>query len=103
MGKTLDLFSFNEEVGAGLPLWHPKGAILRKIIEDYLYKELTSQGYQWVVTPHIGKLDLWKSSGHWELFREEMYSPIDIEGDKYELKPMNCPFHVKIYQSKIRS
>jgi threonyl-tRNA synthetase len=103
LGQKLDLFSFEEEIGAGLTLWHPKGTILRKIIEDYLYKELISQGYQWVITPHIGKLILWKKSGHWELFREDMYSPIDIENEKYELKPMNCPFHVKIYQSKIRS
>jgi threonyl-tRNA synthetase len=103
LGQKLELFSFDEEVGAGLPLWHPKGAVLRKTIEDYLYQELISQGYQFIVTPHIGKLDLWKSSGHWELYREDMYSPIDIEGEKFLLKPMNCPFHVKIYQKKIHS
>jgi len=103
LGQKLELFSFDEEVGAGLPLWHPKGAILRKIIEDYLYKELTSQGYQWIVSPHIGKLDLWKTSGHWELYRENMYSPIKIDEEEYMLKPMNCPFHVKIYKTKIRS
>jgi threonyl-tRNA synthetase len=103
LGQKLELFSFDEEVGAGLPLWHPKGALLRKTIEDYLYQELTSQGYQFIVTPHIGKLDLWKSSGHWELYREDMYSPIDIEGEKFLLKPMNCPFHVKVYQKKIHS
>ncbi len=103
LGQKLDLFQINEDVGAGLVLWRPKGAILRKIIEDYLYKELTSQNYEWVVTPHIGKLDLWKTSGHWNLYRENMYSPIEIKNEKYELKPMNCPFHVKIYQSKIRS
>lgn len=103
LGQKLELFSFDEEVGAGLPLWHPKGAILRKIIEDYLYQELTSQGYQWVVSPHIGKLDLWQTSGHWNLYRESMYSPIKIDQDEYLLKPMNCPFHVKIYKSEIRS
>ena len=103
LGQKLDLFQINEEVGAGLILWRPKGATLRKIIEEYLYEELISQNYQWVVTPHIGKLDLWKTSGHWNLYRENMYSPMDIENEKYELKPMNCPFHVKIYQSKIRS
>ena len=103
LGQKLELFLFNEEVGAGLPIWCPKGVILRKIIEDYLYKELTSQGYQWVISPHIGKLDLWKSSGHWELYRENMYSPIKIDEEEYMLKPMNCPFHVKIFQSKIRS
>jgi len=103
LGQKLELFSFDEEIGAGLPLWHPKGAILRKIIEDYLYKELILQGYQWIVSPHIGKLDLWKTSGHWDLYRENMYSPIKIDEEEYMLKPMNCPFHVKIYQSKIRS
>jgi len=103
LGQKLELFMFDEEVGAGLPLWMPKGVILRKIIENYLYQELTEQGYQWIISPHIGKLDLWQTSGHWELYREDMYSPIDIEGEKYELKPMNCPFHIKIYQSKIRS
>ncbi len=103
LGQKLELFLFDEEVGAGLPIWQPKGAILRKIIEDYLYKELTAQRYQWVVSSHIGKLDLWKTSGHWKLYRENMYSPIKIEEEEYLLKPMNCPFHVKIYQSKIRS
>ena len=103
LGQKLELFSFDEEVGAGLPLWHSKGTILRKIIEDYLYKELTSQGYQWIISPHIGKLDLWKTSGHWELYRENMYSPIKIDEEEYMLKPMNCPFHVKIYKTKIRS
>ncbi len=103
LGQKLELFLFDEEVGAGLPIWQPKGAILRRIIEDYLFKELTSQGYQWVVSPHIGKLDLWKTSGHWELYRENMYSPFGIDEEEYMLKPMNCPFHVKIYNSKIRS
>ena len=103
LGQKLELFDFDEEVGAGLPLWYPKGNILRKTIENYLYQELTIQGYQWVTTPHIGKLELWKKSGHWELYKENIYSPIKIDRDKYLLKPMNCPFHVKIYQSKIRS
>ena len=103
LGQKLELFMFDEEVGAGLPLWMPKGAILRKIIENYLYEELTKEGYLWVVTPHIGNLNLWKTSGHWELYRENMYSPIKIDEEEYELKPMNCPFHLKIYQSKIRS
>jgi len=103
LGEKLGIFLQDAEVGTGLPLWLPKGTILRKIIENYLYQELSLAGYQWVVTPHIGKLDLWKTSGHWDLYRENMYSPIEIEGEKYLLKPMNCPFHVKIYKSKIRS
>ncbi|KPJ57252.1 threonyl-tRNA synthetase [Parcubacteria bacterium DG_74_2] len=103
LGQKLELFMFDEEIGAGLPIWLPKGTILRKSIEDYLYEELTSQGYQWVVSFHIGKLDIWKTSGHWELYRENMYSPIKIDKEEYLLRPMNCPFHVKIYKSKIRS
>lgn len=103
LGQKLELFMIDSEVGAGLPLWLPKGAILRHIIEDYLYKELKNQGYQWLVTPHIAHLSLWKTSGHWNFYRENIYSPIEIDKEKYLLKPMNCPFHVKVYNSKIRS
>jgi len=103
LGQKMELFLFDEEIGAGLPVWQPKGMILRKIIENYLYQELSSQGYQWITSPHIGKLKLWKTSGHWDLYRESMYSPIEIEKEQYILKPMNCPFHVKAFQSKIRS
>ncbi len=103
LGQRLELFCFDKEVGAGLPIWHPKGAIMLKIIKDYLYDELTSAGYQWLVSPHIGKIDLWKKSGHWDFYRENMYSPIKVDDEQYILKPMNCPFHIKIYQSKIRS
>ena len=103
LGQKLELFLFDEGVGAGLPIWQPKGAILRKIIEDHLYEELTSQGYQWIVSPHIGKLNLWKTSGHWDFYRENMYSPIKIDEEEYMIKPMNCPFHLKVFKSKIRS
>ncbi|MFC1789802.1 threonine--tRNA ligase [Patescibacteria group bacterium] len=103
LGQRLELFLTDDEVGAGLPIWLPKGAILRKIITDYLYDELNSQGYQWLVTPHIARINLWKTSGHWELYRENIYSPIKIDKEEYLLKPMNCPFHVKVYNSKIRS
>ena len=103
LGQKLELFMFDEEVGSGLPLWLPKGAILHNIIENYLYKELRKQGYSWVISPHIAKLLLWQTSGHWELYRENMYSPIKIDKESYLLKPMSCPFHVKIYNSKIRS
>lgn len=103
LGQKLRLYLIDEEVGAGLPLWMPKGTILRKIIENYLYEELKNEGYQWLTTPHIGRLQLWKTSGHWELYRENMYSPIKIDEEEFLLKPMNCPFHVKIFQSKIRS
>ncbi len=103
LGQKLELFLFDEEVGQGLPIFLPKGALLRKLIQDFLFEELKKEGYQWVVTPHIGNLNLWKSSGHWELYRENIYSPIKIDDEEYLLKPMNCPFHVKIFKSKIRS
>ncbi len=103
LGKIMELFMFDEEVGAGLPLWLPKGTILRKIIENYIFEELKKEGYLWVTTPHIGNLNLWKTSGHWEMYRENIYSPIKIDEEEYLIKPMNCPFHVKIFKSKIRS
>ena len=103
LGKKLEMFLIDEEVGAGLPIWLPKGAILKKIIENYLYKELSQQGYKWLSTPHIGNINLWKKSGHWDFYQENIYSPIKIEDEEFLLKPMNCPFHIKAYQSKIRS
>jgi threonyl-tRNA synthetase len=103
LGQKLDLFSISEEIGAGLVIFHPKGAIIRSIIEDFWKKEHKKRGYQYVYSPHIGKLDLWKKSGHWEFYRENLYSPIEIEGVQYLLKPMNCPFHFQVYKSKIRS
>ncbi len=103
LGKKLELFIIDEEVGAGLPIWLPQGAILRKVIENYLYEELVKQGYKWLYTPHIGNINLWKKSGHWNFYRENIYSPIKIDEEEYLLKPMNCPFHIKVYQSKIRS
>jgi len=103
LGELLELFSINKEVGAGLVLWHPKGAMLRQIIEDYWIKEHLDNGYEILRTPHIGSLRLWERSGHLNFYRENMYSPIEIDKEKYMLKPMNCPFHIKIYESKIRS
>jgi len=103
LGQKLELFSFDEEIGAGLPLWYPKGAILYKIIEDYLISELLKVNYQLVRSHHIGKEDLFKTSGHLDFYKDYMYSPIRIENEKYYLKPMNCPFHIKIFKSKIRS
>ena len=103
LGKQLDLFSFHEEAGAGLVYWHPKGAMVRKIIEDFWRDQHLKGGYQFVYTPHIGKAWLWERSGHLDYYAENMYSPIDIEGQKYYLKPMNCPFHILIYKTRIRS
>jgi threonyl-tRNA synthetase len=103
LGKELELFSSVDEVGAGLILWHPNGAKIRKIIEDYWRDEHEKADYDFVYTPHIGKAQLWETSGHLGFYKENMYSPIDIEGQEYYLKPMNCPFHLHIYKSKIRS
>ena len=103
LGKDLDLFSVSEEVGPGLILWHPKGGMVRKLTEDYCQHEHEIGGYDFVYSPHIGKAHLWETSGHLDWYQENMYSPLDIEGQEYYLKPMNCPFHVQIYKSKTRS
>jgi len=103
LGRELDLFSVADETGAGLILWHPKGGFIRKQIEDYWRDEHLKGGYDIVYSPHIAKLDLWKTSGHTEYYRANMYSPIEIENVEYQLKPMNCPFHVTIYRSRLRS
>jgi len=103
LGKELDLFSTHEEIGPGLICWHPKGALIRRIIEDFWKAEHVKRGYDIVYTPHIAKLDLWKASGHWEFYRDYLFSPIEIEGQKYLLKPMNCLGHILIYKSKLRS
>ena len=103
LGKELDLFSINEEVGAGLILWHPRGGMVRKIAEDYCREEHEKGGYEFVYSPHIGKAHLWETSGHLDWYQENMYAPLDIEGQQYYLKPMNCPFHVQIFKSQLRS
>ena len=103
LGKKLDLFSISEQLGPGLALWHPRGATIRRIIEDFWKDEHKKRGYQLVYSPHIGKLALWKKSGHWDFYRENLYAPIKIDEEEYLLKPMNCPFHILIYQSQLRS
>jgi len=103
LGKDLDLFSSVDEVGAGLILWHPKGAKIRKLMENFWSEEHEKAGYEFVYTPHIGKASLWETSGHLGFYKENMYAPLDIEGQQYYLKPMNCPFHVHIYNSHTRS
>ena len=103
IGQELDLFSINDEVGAGLVLWHPKGARIRKEIENFWSHEHEMNGYDFVYTPHIGKAQLWETSGHLGFYKDNMYSPVDIEGQQYFLKPMNCPFHLHIYRSALRS
>ena len=103
LGRELDLFSISKEAGPGLVLWHPKGATIRRLIEDLWKAEHIKRGYEIVYTPHIAKLDLWKTSGHWDFYRDYLYSPMDIEGEQYIIKPMNCVFHIMIYQSRLRS
>ncbi|HNV92933.1 MAG TPA: threonine--tRNA ligase [Candidatus Cloacimonas sp.] len=103
LGKDLDLFSINDEVGPGLVLWHPKGAMVRHLIEAYWKEQHLKKGYQLVYTPHIGRASLWETSGHLGFYKENMYSKMDIEGQDYYIKPMNCPFHISIYNSSLHS
>jgi len=103
LGKELDLFSISEEVGSGLILWHPKGGMVRKIVEDFMRARHEQAGYDFVYTPHIGKANLWQTSGHLDWYKDGMYAPLNIEGQEYYLKPMNCPFHVKIFDDRRRS
>jgi threonyl-tRNA synthetase len=103
LGKDLNLFTISDQVGPGLILWQPKGALLRKIIEDYWKDEHYKHDYELLYTPHIAKLDLWKTSGHLDFYSENMYSPMAIDEVEYQLKPMNCPFHIGIYKSQMRS
>jgi len=102
LGPGLDLFSFNENLGAGLILWHPKGAAVRRAIEEYWYEEHFHAGYDILNTPHLAKLDVWRTSGHTE-FYDALYPPLLSEGIEYVLKPMNCPFHIMVYNSRQRS
>ena len=103
LGQDLDLFSIQDEAGPGLVFWHPKGGLIRKEIEDFLREELLGRGYQLVFTPHVGRLDLWKTSGHDSFYRANMFAPIRLEDAEYQLKPMNCPFHILIYKDRRRS
>ncbi|QPJ64109.1 MAG: threonine--tRNA ligase [Candidatus Nitrohelix vancouverensis] len=103
LGKELDLFTMTDEVGPGLILWHPKGARVRYIMEEFWKQEHYKNGYELVYTPHAARVDLWKTSGHMDFYKENIFSPMDVEGREYVLKPMNCPFHIKIYESRLRS
>jgi threonyl-tRNA synthetase len=101
--KELDLISFHEEGGAGLAYWHPKGGRIRQAIEDFWRARHREGGYEIVFTPHIGKADLWEISGHLGFYKDTMYSPMDVDGMEYYIKPMNCPFHILMYKSRTRS
>ncbi len=103
LGRELEFFLIDESVGSGLILWLPKGGMYRKVLEDYWKEEHLRRGYQLVYTPHVGKADLWQTSGHLDYYRPNMFPQMNIEKEEYFLKPMNCPFHVSIYKSKVRS
>ncbi len=103
LGRDLELFSFDDEVGPGLVLWHPKGAMIRHLIESYWTDMHLQNGYELVYTPHVGRSKLWETSGHLGFYEENMYAKMDVEGQDYYLKPMNCPFHLSIYNAKHHS
>ncbi len=103
LGKELDLFSVQDETGPGLILWHPKGAMIRLLIENFWRDEHVKNGYELVYSPHVARLDLWKTSGHVDYYRDNMFAPMTVEGSEYQLKPMNCPFHIMVYKTHLRS
>ena len=103
LGRQLGLFSVHDEIGPGLIVWHPKGGIVRSLIEDYWRDIHYRQGYNIVYSPHIGRARLWQTSGHLDFYRDSMYAPMEIDEQEYFLKPMNCPFHIQIYRSALRS
>lgn len=103
IGTDLDLFSIEDEAGAGLVFWHPRGARMRLLIEDYWRAAHFEDGYELLYTPHVADIDLWKTSGHLDFYRESMFGPMEVDGREFQLKPMNCPFHVLTYASRLRS
>ncbi|MDO8567693.1 MAG: threonine--tRNA ligase, partial [Dehalococcoidales bacterium] len=103
LGKELDLYSIHEEAGPGLVHWHPKGSVIRRTIEDFWKDEHVKRGYDIVYTPHIGRVGLWETSGHWNFYRESMFSPMEVDEQEYVIKPMNCLGHILIYKTKLRS
>jgi threonyl-tRNA synthetase len=103
LGKELEFFTIDENVGPGLILWLPRGALYRKLLEDFLREEHYKRGYQFVYTPHVGRSVLWETSGHLEFYKENMFPPMEMDNETYYVKPMNCPFHIAIYKSRVRS
>ena len=103
LGRQLDLFSIHEDTGPGLIIWHPKGSRIRGVIEDFWREEHYRSGYEMVYSPHIGRSKLWETSGHLDFYTEHMYAPMDMDGQEYYVKPMNCPFHIMYYTTSIRS
>lgn len=98
LGKELSLFTINNEVGQGITIWLPNGSVIRREIESYMVSEQVKLGFKHVYSPHIGKKSLWEKSGHWDLYREKMYSPMDVDGMEYLVKPMTCPMHIQSYE-----
>ncbi|CAI4030193.1 threonine--tRNA ligase [Nitrospira tepida] len=103
LGKELDLITIQDEIGPGLVLWHPKGSLIRLLIENFWREQHLKQGYQLVYSPHVARLDLWKTSGHVDYYRENMFAAMKVENSEYQLKPMNCPYHIMVYKSHLRS
>lgn len=103
LGKELGLFTITEETGGGLPMWMPKGALMRHLIENYWKETHLAHGYDLVMSPHIARLKLWETSGHTGFYNESMYSPIEVDNEKYQIKPMNCPFHIMMYKQNLHS
>ncbi len=103
LGKELDLFTTQDEIGPGLVLWHPKGSMVRLLIENFWREQHIKAGYELVYSPHVARLDLWKTSGHVDYYRDNMFATMKVENSEYQLKPMNCPFHIMIYKSHLRS
>ncbi|MBX3370642.1 MAG: threonine--tRNA ligase, partial [Nitrospira sp.] len=103
LGKELDLITIQDDIGPGLVLWHPKGSLIRLLIENFWREQHIKDGYDLVYSPHVARLDLWKTSGHVDYYRENMFASMKLEGSEYQLKPMNCPFHIMIYKSHLRS
>jgi threonyl-tRNA synthetase len=103
LGKELDLITIQDEIGPGLVLWHPKGALVRLLIENFWREQHIRAGYELVYSPHVARLDLWKTSGHVDYYRDNMFATMKVENSEYQLKPMNCPFHIMIYKSHLRS
>lgn len=103
LGKKLDLFSIQEDAGGGLVFWHPKGSKVRRNIEDFWKDAHVDAGYDVVYSPHIANIELWKTSGHFDFYRQDMFDQMDVENEQYQIKPMNCPFHCLMYKDELRS
>jgi len=103
LGKQLDLFSIQEVAGPGLIFWHPKGAMVRRIMEDWMRDECLKHGYELVYTPHVARVHLWQISGHEGFYSQNMFTPMELDDANYRMKPMNCPFHILIYKNSPKS